>query len=157
MNDGREDIRRAAEDLAERLPDALAPLARLAYNYRWSWLPGGAELFAAIDAERFHLCGRNPVRLLQESAGATLQAAASDVGIVPRADELTRALAADLGRPPSEQVISAEHPVAFVCAEYGVHVSLPVYSGGLGALGGDLLKEASARALPLFAVRRMYP
>ena len=43
MNDGREDVRRAAEDLAERLPDALTPLARLAYNYSWSWLPGGPE------------------------------------------------------------------------------------------------------------------
>jgi starch phosphorylase len=67
MNDGREDIRRAAEELAERLPDALAPLARLAYNYRWSWLPGGAELFQAIDAERFALANQNPVRLLQEA------------------------------------------------------------------------------------------
>ena len=47
-------------------------------------------------------------------------------------------------------------PVAFLCAEYGVHTSLPVYSGGLGALAGDLLKEASDRALPFVAVGLMY-
>ncbi len=48
------------------------------------------------------------------------------------------------------------HPVGFLCAEYGVHVSLPIYSGGLGALAGDLLKEASDQALPLVAVGLMY-
>ena len=53
-------------------------------------------------------------------------------------------------------MVSADQPVAFVCAEYGVHVSLPVYSGGLGALAGDLLKEASDRALPMVAVGLMY-
>ena len=78
MNDGREDIRRAAEDLAERLPDALAPLARIAYNYRWSWLPGGPELFQAVDAERFALTNQNPVRLLQEASRGALRRAAAD-------------------------------------------------------------------------------
>jgi len=51
---------------------------------------------------------------------------------------------------------SPDHPVAFFCAEYGVHQSLPVYSGGLGALAGDFLKEASDRALPMVAVGLMY-
>ena len=52
--------------------------------------------------------------------------------------------------------IDPARPVAFLCAEYGVHVSLPVYSGGLGALAGDLLKEASDRAVPMVAVGLMY-
>ncbi|MDQ6834968.1 MAG: alpha-glucan family phosphorylase, partial [Actinomycetota bacterium] len=66
------------------------------------------------------------------------------------------AVAADLARPPLDAPCDAAHPVAFLCSEYGVHVSLPVYSGGLGALAGDLLKEASDRALPLIAVGLMY-
>ena len=49
VNDGHDDVLRAAADLADRLPGELAPLARLAYNYRWSWLAGGPELFGSID------------------------------------------------------------------------------------------------------------
>ena len=149
---------RAAADLAERLPEALAPLARLAFNYRWSWLPGGPELFTAVDAERFALCAQNPVRLLQESSARVLRRAAEDEVLIARAGELEAQVAADLERPPAETggPVTAERPVAYLSAEYGVHVSLPVYSGGLGALAGDFLKEASDRALPLVAVGLMY-
>jgi glycogen phosphorylase len=155
MNDGREDVRRAAEDLAERLPDALAPLARIAYNYRWSWLPGGAEVFAAVDAERFALTNQNPVHLLQETSAAALRRAAGDDSLLERIATLESQVKADLERPPYPSIDPAR-PVAFLCAEYGVHVSLPVYSGGLGALAGDLLKEASDCAIPLVAVGLMY-
>jgi starch phosphorylase len=155
MNDGREDIRRAAEELADRLPDALAPLARLAYNYRWSWLPGGPELFQSVDPERFALTLQNPVRLLQEAPNAALRRAAADASLVERAAAVEAQVKADLERPyyPS---IDPARPVAFLCAEYGVHVSMPIYSGGLGALAGDLLKEASDCAVPMVAVGLMY-
>jgi len=155
MNDGREDIRRAAEELAGRLPDALAPLARLAYNYRWSWLPGGQEVFQVVDAERFELAGQNPVRLLQEASARSLRRAAGDEGLLERIAAVEAQVKADLERPPYPSIDPAR-PVAFLCAEYGVHVSLPVYSGGLGALAGDLLKEASDCAVPLVAVGLMY-
>jgi starch phosphorylase len=156
VNDGREDVRRAADDLAGRLPDPLAPLARLAYNYRWSWLPGGPELFRSVDPARFEICCENPVRLLQEASTAAIRRAAADGELVERAAMLEAQVAADLERPPAEGPVDAANPVAFLCAEYGVHLSLPVYSGGLGALAGDLLKEASDRALPLVAVGLMY-
>ena len=155
-NDGLLDVQRAAEDLAGRLPPALAPLARLAYNYRWSWLPGGPELFASVDPQRFELCNHNPVRLLQETPVAVLARAAEDERLLRRAVAIEEQVDADLSRPPLRSQFNAAHPVAFLCAEYGVHVSLPVYSGGLGALAGDLLKEASDRALPLVAVGLMY-
>jgi starch phosphorylase len=154
--DGRADIQGAAGDLAERLPPALGPLARLAFNYRWSWTPGGPELFAAVDAERFELCGQNPVRLLQESPARVLRAAAESSELVNRAQELEAEIKADLDRSSITAPVDASRPVAFLCAEYGVHVSLPVYSGGLGALAGDLVKEASDRAVPLIAVGLMY-
>ena len=155
-NDGRADIQCAAEDLAGRLPDLLAPLARIAFNYRWSWLPGGAGLFRSVDAERFELCLQNPVRLLQESPGRVLRRAAEDRELVERGAAVEAAINADLQRPPREGPYGPAHPVAFLCSEYGVHVSLPVYSGGLGALAGDLLKEASDRAVPMVAVGLMY-
>ncbi|HLY47947.1 MAG TPA: alpha-glucan family phosphorylase, partial [Solirubrobacteraceae bacterium] len=153
--DGREDIRRAAAELAERLPDRLAPLARLAYNYRWAWMPDGPELFASIDRERFDVCLQNPVRLLQEASTRALRRAAADDDLVARAHALEVEVQRDLDRPACEGT-DAERPVAFFCAEYGVHVSLPVYSGGLGALAGDLLKEASDQQLPMVAVGLLY-
>ncbi len=154
---GRADLARAASELAERLPGALEPLARIAYNYAWSWQPDGGELFRAIDSDRFELVQQNPVRLLQEASNATLRRAAADDGLVARAHDLLARLDADRVRPadPSHGVDPAR-PICFLCAEYGVHVSLPVYSGGLGALAGDILKEASDLALPMVAVGLMY-
>ena len=146
---------RRAADLAARLPEPLAPLARIAYNYRWAWYPRGKEVFRSIDADRWRLCGENPVRLLQEASSEALALAADDGDLLARAAALEDAFAADLGRP-SVGPIAPERPVAFFCAEYGVHHSLPVYSGGLGALAGDLVKEASDQAVPLVAVGLLY-
>ena len=134
----------------------MAPFARLAYNYRWSWLPGGAELFRAIDPTRFEACSQNPVRLLQEASAAPLARVAGDKALIERAKMLEAQLRADLDRPPAPGAHDPDHPIAFFCAEYGVHVSLPVYSGGLGALAGDLVKQASDNAVPLVAVGLMY-
>ncbi len=156
ISDGRLDLSRAAGELAERLPNELAPLARLAYNYRWSWLPGGHELFRRVDAERFELCLHNPVRLLQESSISVLRRAARSRELLEQARSLEALVLSDLHRSPGGETIDPVRPVAFLCAEYGVHVSLPIYAGGLGALAGDLLKEASDQALPLVAVGLMY-
>ncbi len=149
-DDGARDIAAAAAELADRIPAPLAPLAALAYNYRWSWTPGGPELFRAIDAERFEACGQNPVRLLQEASARALAAAAADGALLNHAAALLSLVKDELQEPLEPE------PVAFLCAEYGIHVSLPIYSGGLGALAGDLVKEASDRALPMVAVGLMY-
>jgi starch phosphorylase len=153
---GASDLERAAAGLASRLPSPLAAFARLAYNYRWSWTPGAEDLFRAVDPHRWELCGRNPVRLLQEASAEALAAAAENGALVRAAERTLAAVHEDLARPPASEAISPERPVAFFCAEYGVHASLPIYSGGLGALAGDLLKAASDRALPLVAVGLMY-
>jgi starch phosphorylase len=153
---GVQDIERAAQSLTSRVPSPLAPLARAAYNLRWSWTPGAADTFAAIDPARWALCGENPVRLLTETSPAALARAADDPQIVARARALEEAIRADLARPAAAGPGSAERPVAFFCAEYGIHASLPIYSGGLGALAGDMLKEASDRALQMVAVGLLY-
>jgi starch phosphorylase len=156
MTPGHDDLLHAADALAARVPQPLAALARLAYNYRWSWTPGGHDLFASIDPVRWERCGENPVRLLGETGIEVLARAASDPDLLERADGVEAIVRADLDRPASEGVATPEHPIAYFCAEFGVHRSLPVYSGGLGALAGDILKEASDRALPLVAVGLMY-
>jgi glycogen phosphorylase len=155
MGWGDEDLSSRAADLARKLPDALAPLARIAYNYRWAWYPRGKEVFRAIDPARWQLSGENPVRLLQEASSGALLQAAGDRHLLAQAAALEDAFAEDLGRP-SAGPVALERPIAFFCAEYGVHHSLPVYSGGLGALAGDLVKEASDQAVPLVAVGLLY-
>ena len=152
---GDADLARAADALAWRLPDPLAPLARLAYNYRWAWLPGGSELFRSVDARRWRMVAGNPVRLLQEASSDALDRAANDDALIGFAASLEEQVRQDLERPSRGPVDDA-HPVAYFSAEFAVHQSLPVYSGGLGALAGDILKEASDRALPLVGVGLMY-
>ena len=153
---GSSDLRAAADALRSRLPEPLAPLATIAYNYRWSWTPGGPELFASIDAERWELCLGNPVRLLQEVHPDTLARVAGDAAFLARIAELEQAVGAEGAEPITPAGVTPEHPVAFFCAEYAIHGSLPVYSGGLGVLAGDILKESSDRRVPLVAVGLMY-
>ena len=74
-----------------------------------------------------------------------------------RRQALEASIRADVARPTEATApASAERPVSFFCAEFGIHASLPIYSGGLGVLAGDILKEASDRALPLVAVGLLY-
>jgi glycogen phosphorylase len=153
---GSADLESAAAALASRLPEPLRPLATLAYNYRWSWTTGGPELFADIDPARWGLTHSNPVRLLQEVPPSVLERLASDGDFLARMQEIHATVAADLGRPYAETSVTAARPAAFFCAEYGVHQSLPVYSGGLGVLAGDILKAASDLAVPLVGVGLMY-
>jgi len=155
LRSGDVELSGRAADLAARLPEVLAPLARIAFNYRWAWYPRGKEVFRAVDPDRWQACGENPVRLLQEVSSEALARAAGDATVIARAAELEEAFAVDLERPLAGP-IAPERPVAFLCAEFGVHHSLPVYSGGLGALAGDLVKEASDQALPLVAVGLFY-
>ena len=150
---GARELEHMAKALAERLPPRLGVFARLAFNYRWSWALDGRDLFRAVDPHRWLVCGENPVRLLEEAPFASLQRAAGDAELVGRAEALESAIRAELARPFA---IALERPVAFLCAECAIHGSLPIYAGGLGVLAGDLLKEASDRAIPLVAVSILY-
>jgi starch phosphorylase len=156
MSNGQAELARAAETLASQVPDALAPLARLAYNYRWSWMPGGTDLFRSVDPHRWDLCGGNPVRLLQESSVEARARAAENPELLERAAAMEAAVREDLERDAAEGAVSTERPAAYFSAEFAVHASLPIYSGGLGALAGDILKEASDLAIPMVAVGLMY-
>jgi glycogen phosphorylase len=150
----READERAAE-LALRLPGELAPLARLALDYRWAWDPDGAELFRALDPHAWEINARNPVRQLSDLTTHAAEIAASHVPTIERIARLSRVLEEDSARPETP-VEGLGGPVVFVCAEFGIHQSLPIYSGGLGALAGDILKEASDLALPMIGVGLLY-
>src|SRR5262245_24655220 len=147
---------RPAEAPATRLPEPLGVFARLAYNYRWSWDPDGPDVFRDIDPDRWERVAENPVKLLQEANAQRLVAAANDESLLARANALHERIQADLARPTHAGPASDDRPIAYFSAEYGWHVSFPIYSGGLGALAGDILKEASDRAWPLTAVGLLY-
>jgi starch phosphorylase len=153
---GDHDIEAAVADLAVRLPEPLRPLARIAHDYRWSWAADGAATFAALDPERWARSHGNPFRLLIHASPAVLARAAADDAYVARVWRLAEELAADRARPPMPGPATPDHPVAFFCAEFGLHASLPVYSGGLGVLAGDILKEASDLALPMVGIGLAY-
>ena len=131
------------------------PLARIAFDYRWSWDPDGAELFRSLDPLAWELNGRNPVRQLEDLPPHAVEAAAGDAATRDRIARLAQVLEDDRARP-DRPVDGLDGPVVFVCAEFGIHPSLPIYSGGLGALAGDILKEASDLALPVVGVGLLY-
>jgi starch phosphorylase len=133
-----------ASELTETLTD-------LTTDLRWSWM-GGEALFASIDAERWRRCAGNPVRMLQETPPERLAQLAGDPAFRHRLDAVREAVAEDRSRPTAD----VPGPIAFFCAEYAVHRCLPIYSGGLGVLAGDILKQASDQALPMVAVGLMY-
>ncbi|HPP82533.1 MAG TPA: alpha-glucan family phosphorylase [Rubrivivax sp.] len=153
MDAGLRDIENAVSDLASTLPAPLQPLARVAYDYRWCWSGDGAAVFRAVDAAHWARTGGNPLRLLTEAPRKAIERAAADAALCERIAALAAQLQAERTRAPAGD---AQAPVAFVCAEFGIHASLPIYSGGLGVLAGDILKQASDLALPMVGVGLLY-
>jgi starch phosphorylase len=154
--DGSRDVAQAVAELAERLPDALQPLARVAFNYRWSWMPGGADVFRDMDPSLWERSQGNPRAMIETIPPHRMKQLADDPDYVGRVTALAARIEADLLRPPMVAGITAGHPVAYFCSEFGVHHSLPLYGGGLGVLAGDVLKAASDLALPMVGVGLLY-
>jgi len=139
------------------LPASLLPLETLAWNYWWSWGPDGISIFRDLDPEIWEDCEHNPRQLLARTSSYRLAEAATDPVYLERVQRISQIfeayMASDERRIPE---ITPEHPVAYFCAEFGIHNSLPLYSGGLGILAGDHLKSASDLNLPLVAVGLLY-
>ncbi|HVS82101.1 MAG TPA: alpha-glucan family phosphorylase [Pyrinomonadaceae bacterium] len=147
---------------ARDLPPNLQPLERLAWNYWWSWAPDGAETFRDLDAEVWQRCQHNPRALLAHTSELRIAERAVDPSYAERVNKLAARFDAYMSdtRAASNlnltSAITREAPVAYFCAEYGIHNSLPLYSGGLGILAGDHLKSASDLNLSLVAVGLFY-
>ena len=144
------------------LPSPLKPLERLAWNYWWSWADDGASIFRDLDPETWEECEHNPRRLLTRTSAFRLAQVATDPPYLERVRKLNESFEAYIApgpawsASPDKVTITPERPVAYFCAEYGVHTSLPLYSGGLGILAGDHLKSASDLRLPLIGVGLLY-
>jgi starch phosphorylase len=133
----------------------------LAYNLWWSWQPNAGWLFQHLDKTAWELTHHNPVKFLQQISPAKLEAAASDAAFLRHYDATMMAF--DKCLSAKGAWFTEKHPqlagnaIAYFSAEFGVHVSLPIYSGGLGVLAGDHCKEASDIGLPLVGVGFVYP
>ena len=153
--DGRLDLARAVAELADRLPEPLAPLARIAFNYRWSWLHGAADLFRDVDPELWRRSSWNPRYLIESVPPRRFHELARDASYVARLRLIGDRIWRDLTAEP-QSAVPADRPIAYFCAEFGLHPSLSLYGGGLGILAGDLVKAASDLGLPTVGVGLLY-
>lgn len=141
------------------LPPRIDGLATLATNLWWSWSPEARNVFRKLDEPLWHLTKHNPLALLKRVDPARLAACAVDPGFLTMYDRVMDAMHRALGSPDTWFQVhypDLTRPVAYFCAEFGLHNSVPIYSGGLGILAGDHLKSASDLGLPLVGVGLFY-
>ncbi|CAN5872404.1 glycosyltransferase family 1 protein [soil metagenome] len=139
------------------LPEAIKDLETISENFYWSWTLGGADLFRELSPTLWEKVEQNPRELLQKMRGLRLWQKSTDEDYVAKVKRFAERQSEYLSEPPKTVgKISPENPVAYFCAEYGVHNSLPNYSGGLGILAGDHLKSASDLNMPLVAIGLFY-
>ncbi len=148
----------SAQTTVVRVPPSLEGLHRLAYNLWWTWHPQAKALFARLDPVAWGR-NRNPIPVLAGPIRWTEFLDSSDymAEYAEVIGEFDRYLANGRDHWFHQQHASElTGPIAYFCAEYGLHESLGIYSGGLGVIAGDHLKTASDMALPLVAVGLLY-
>jgi len=149
---------------ARTLDRFIAPLQErlwaLARNLWWSWDHNSSSLFLDLDPARWGELNHNPVTLLSEIPLAKLEIRAGEVMLHSRVNyayrRLLEYLEADRTWGARHAGVLRPHPVAYFSAEFGLHESLPVYSGGLGVLAGDHIKSASDLDIPLVGIGLFY-
>ena len=141
------------------IPAPLARLRELAYNLWWCWNADAMELFRRLDPDLWNDFRHNPVTFLAHLAQKRLDHAAQDKAYLAHMGRVLSSFDAYMSR---ESWFARCYPslsnvcVAYFSMEFGIHESLPLYSGGLGLLAGDHLKSASDLGVPLAAVGLMY-
>ena len=142
------------------LPRRINRLGELAYNLWWTWHPEAERLFSRLDFDLWERLSHNPICLLRELERSILNVAAQDKSYLDRYDRIFREFDAYMEKKntwsDSAHPELTNQPVAYFSMEFGLHETLPIYSGGLGVLAGDHLKESSDLGLPLAAVGIMY-
>lgn len=142
------------------LPKRIARLSELAYNLWWTWQPEAARVFGRLDYDLWERLGHNPIRLLREVGRPRLNQASKDTEYLALFDRVFASYDSYMNQK-STWTNQAHpelngRPIAYFSMEFGLHETLPIYSGGLGVLAGDHLKEASDLGLPLTAMGFMY-
>jgi starch phosphorylase len=132
----------------------------VARNLWWSWDQDAGSLFRDIDPVRWRQLNHNPISLLSEIPMATLERRAGELVLHGRINYVFRRLQeylqADRTWGATHAGVLRPRPVAYFSAEFGLHESLPIYSGGLGVLAGDHIKSASDLDIPLVGIGLFY-
>ncbi|UCG16320.1 MAG: alpha-glucan family phosphorylase [Phycisphaerales bacterium] len=146
---------RGANALKNTRTGDLAPLAELANNLWWSWNADAAALFALLDPRRWRETEHNPVAVLRTLPARRLRQLATDRGFRKQLRLVHQQFRSYMRRPTwygGKYGRSVRSKIAYLCMEYALHESLPIYAGGLGVLAGDHVKAASDLGLPLVGV-----
>ncbi|MEI6407941.1 MAG: alpha-glucan family phosphorylase [Bacteroidota bacterium] len=135
-----------------KLPQGLSTLTELAHNLWWSWHHDAIALFKSIDPEQFEALNYNPVALLDELSIEKAQELLNNKDFTSRLKQVYK----DFQAYMAEKQPEGQPQIGYFCMEYGLHQSLRLYSGGLGVLAGDYLKEMSDRNVNFISVGLLY-
>jgi len=144
-----------------KIPEKIGRLPELAYNLWWSWTPEARNLFKRLDYILWRRTQHNPVQMLQEMSAEQLRTAAEDAAFIRQYNKVM--MLYDQKIRSNHTWFRTEFPeiinksIAYFSFEFGLHSSVPIYSGGLGILSGDHAKEASDLGLPFVGVGFLYP
>ena len=134
------------------LPEQLKSLNEIAHNLWWVWNYEARDLFRDLDPALYHDVRHNPVLLLERLSFARKEQIVQDKALMKRIKNVYAQFRAYMDVEPDHNRPS----VAYFCMEYGMHSALKIYSGGLGMLAGDYVKEASDSNVDMCAVGFMY-
>jgi starch phosphorylase len=142
------------------VPARIRRLGEIAYNLWWTWNSPAKQMWESIAPALWQTSLHNPIMVLRTVPAATLEQLAADPVFLDQYDAVIAAFDAYM-RPDHEPWYAREFEadgllIAYFCAEFGLHESLPIYSGGLGVLAGDHCKTASDLGLPFLAIGLWY-
>lgn len=138
--------------VTRHLPEQLAGLEMLCRNLWWCWNDDAKALFKSIDAELWHKSGHNPMEILDKVSLKRYNELAKDEDFLARMNRVINEFYTYMEKKNER----TEPSVAYFCMEYGLDTSLKIYSGGLGILAGDYLKETSDMNVNLVAIGLLY-
>ena len=144
-----------------RIPEKLGDLKKIAENTWWCWNKNAISLFRSIDQDLWEITRHNPTLLLGRICQARLEELSEDPVFLSALAELSGQMDEYLARPTwfakhHSDAVGTGEVIAYFSAEFGLHESLPIYSGGLGVLAGDTLKSTSDLGLPVVGISILY-
>ena len=139
-------------NVKSRIPEPLKMLGKMARNIWWAWNDEATEMFRELDPELWQVVGQNPVALLERLSYEKLEALSADSNVLKKINDIYSKFEAYMNEKPD----SSRPSVAYFCMEYGLTHVLKIYSGGLGILAGDYLKEASDSNVDMCGIGFLY-
>ncbi len=136
----------------QNIPDKLKPLEELSRNLWWSWNQDALDLFSSIDTSLWEQVGENPVEMVERLPYDMLKKLEKDEGFIRNLEKVHGTFKVYMSEKPGDEMPS----ITYFSMEFGIHNSLRIYSGGLGLLAGDYLKEASDYNVPMIGIGLLY-